>query len=151
MNSVCVTGHREIDVNKIDKVKDGLKYWIEYCIEKGYTNFISGFAIGVDLIFAELVIEEKRNNPDITLEAAIPYANRMNTYDKKFQELIKKVDKITICNQEYNDECFFIRNRYMVDNSDIVIAAWNVNKRGGTYYTMNYARKKQKELHIIYI
>lgn len=151
MNSICVTGHREIDIDKIDKIKESLQYWIKNSIEKGYTNFISGFAIGVDLIFAELVIKEKENNPNITLEAAIPYAKRMNTYDKKFQELIKKADKITICNQEYTSECFFVRNRYMVDESDIVIAVWNGQKKGGTFYTINYAKKQNKTIHIIHI
>ena len=43
----------------------------------------SGFAAGVDLIFAGIVADLKREYP-ITLEAAIPYPGRMDTPDKAF-------------------------------------------------------------------
>ena len=41
------------------------------------------------------------------------------------------------------------RNRHMVNNSSFVIAAWDGRKRGGTYYTVNYAQKLKKEIIFI--
>ena len=41
------------------------------------------------------------------------------------------------------------RNRYMVDNSDLVLAVWNGEKRGGTWYTIDYALKKGKPVRYI--
>lgn len=41
------------------------------------------------------------------------------------------------------------RNRRMVDYSKYVIAAWDGRKYGGTYYTINYAKKLNKEIILI--
>ena len=41
-----------------------------------------------------------------------------------------------------------LRNKYMVDNSDLLLAVWN-GKKGGTANTVKYARKKEKEVVII--
>ena len=35
---------------------------------------------------------------------------------------------------------------YMVDNSDLVLAFWNGKESGGTYYTLSYAKKKDKHV-----
>ena len=40
--------------------------------EKGVTHFISGMALGVDQICAEVVLELKARHPEITLECAFP-------------------------------------------------------------------------------
>ena len=37
----------------------------------------------------------------------------------------------------------------MVDKSDLVIAIFNGNERGGTLYTINYAKKQNKRIEII--
>ena len=75
----CVTGHRDISEKRIDYVRQALRYAILSAIEDGYTRLISGFAEGVDLMFASIVAEEKRQHPDLFLEAAIPYAGRLKT------------------------------------------------------------------------
>ena len=41
------------------------------------------------------------------------------------------------------------RNRYMVDKSELVIAVFNGTKSGGTWYTINYARRSGKQVEII--
>ena len=37
----------------------------------------------------------------------------------------------------------------MVDNSDVLIAIYNGEPKGGTAYTVNYAQKQGKEITII--
>lgn len=44
----------------------------------------------------------------------------------------------------------FIRNREIVDNSNIVVAFWNGNSKG-TKYTLDYARKKNKRIIVVSI
>lgn len=44
----------------------------------------------------------------------------------------------------------FIRNREIVDNSNVVVAFWNGNSKG-TKYTLDYARKKDKRIIVVYI
>lgn len=41
------------------------------------------------------------------------------------------------------------RNEEMVDRADLVIACFDGRQRGGTYATINYARRKGKQVKII--
>lgn len=134
----CVTGHRIIPADKQDMVKSALRQEVVQAISEGYTHFISGFAAGVDLIFAETVAELKQKYP-ITLEAAIPYPGRMNTLDKTFQQLIKSCDDVKVHADHYFKGCYMLRNRYMVDSSTILIAVCDDREFGGTVATMRYA------------
>ena len=48
--------------------------------------------------------------------------------------------------KEYEKDCMLMRNKFMVDNSDFVIAMWDGRKRGGAYHTLNYAKKLNKQI-----
>lgn len=145
----CVTGHRNIPQEKLAYVNAELKKEIAAAIEDGYTTFVSGMAEGVDLMFAAIVAEQKKNNPALFLEAAIPYGNRLKTKDETFQRLIKVCNGIKIVSDKYEPQCFFIRNRYMVQESDRVIAVYDGRDRGGTLYTMRTAHVMNKEVRVI--
>ena len=84
----CVTGHRDIPEDRIAYVEQELRREVLAAIQDGYTRFISGFAEGADLMFAAIVVEQKKHNPDLFLEAAIPYAGRLKTKNKQFHELL---------------------------------------------------------------
>ena len=49
---------------------------------------------------------------------------------------------------DYHPAKMDLRNRYMVDNSDLVIAVWNGTK-GGTCNCVKYAKKKDKSIIFI--
>lgn len=137
----CVTGHRDIALEKVPFVNAKLHVEIQKAISNGYTHFISGFATVTDLIFANIVAE-LRHNYLITLEAAIPCPSRLNTVDVEFQRLIKVCDVVNIVSNRYYGGCYKARNYYMVDSSSLVIAVYDGRKRGGTVETMRYAKKK---------
>lgn len=136
--SCCVTGHRNIPLDKTDLIQAKLRQAILAAINKGYTHFISGFAAGVDLVFAE-IISELKSEYSITLEAAIPYLHRMNTPDKTFHRLIKNCDAVKILADHYSKGCYMARNRYMVNKSTLVIAVYDGRGFGGTAATVKYA------------
>lgn len=110
----CVTGHRDLPAGTEAKPRSELRREVLVAIEDGYTHFISGFAPGTDLVFAEIVVELKDRYP-ITLEAAIPHPGRMKTPDKTFQRLIGCCDVVKVHSERYFKGCFICRNRYMVD------------------------------------
>lgn len=56
----CVTGHRDLPQNEINKIKAALEHEIDAAVTDGFTCFMSGFADGVDQYFAELVLERKQ-------------------------------------------------------------------------------------------
>ena len=144
-HTCCVTGHRDIPADKIQYVQMQLRQELLQAIQSGYTHFISGFAAGVDLIFAGIVADLKREYP-ITLEAAIPYPRRMNTPDEVFQCLLKECDIVKVHTDRYSKSCYMVRNRYMIDCSALVIAVHDGRKSGGTVATIRYANRKGCDL-----
>lgn len=144
----CVTGHRELEPLKIEPIKQALRNAILEALNDGYTHFISGFAEGVDLYFADIVAELKKEH-NLFLEAAIPYRNRIKTKDKEFQRLITQCNAVGIHSEEYSSSCYLVRNRFMVQSSDLVIAVYDGREKGGTLSTMRYAHAMQKEVKVI--
>lgn len=147
-HTCCVTGHRDIPADKIQYVQMQLRQELLQAIQNGYTHFISGFAAGVDLIFAGIVADLKREYP-ITLEAAIPYQGRMKSPDKIFQCLLKECDIVKVHTEQYSKSCYMVRNRYMVDCSALVIAVHDVRKSGGTAATIRYAHRMKRDIREI--
>lgn len=145
----CVTGHREIPADKLAYVEMELRKTILNAVEDGYTRFISGGAAGVDLLFAAIVTEMKEQGHPLSLEAAIPYAGRKESKDRGFQKMLAACDVVTVLSERYNRGCYFVRNRYMVDESSRVIAVYDDRKSGGTVYTMQYACNKGKTVQVI--
>ena len=76
----CVTGHRDLPQNEINKVKAALEHEIDAAVTDGFTCFMSGFADGADQYFAELVLERKQTNPALELIAVLPYRKRLDNY-----------------------------------------------------------------------
>ena len=67
MKTLCVTGHRPAKLPwkykkegpEYDEYCESLGCYIDDCIRHGYTHFISGMALGVDMDFAETVLDFK--------------------------------------------------------------------------------------------
>ncbi|MCM1546641.1 MAG: DUF1273 domain-containing protein [Clostridiales bacterium] len=161
MKTCCCTGHRPkgfpfkygIDLQKHNAYLQTLELKIELAINQfGITNFISGMALGVDLDFAEIVLKSKERYP-ITLECAIPCENqtlKWNDKDKsRYEQILKYADEINLVSQNYTRDCMLKRNRYMVDKSELVIAVFNGIQKGGTWYTICYAKSKDRYIELI--
>ena len=161
MKICCCTGHRPKSFPfEYGKDKKRHKAYLKALEEKielaisfyGITSFISGMALGVDLDFAETVVKLKNDFP-ITLECAIPCPNQtLNWYDKdklRYDSILKRADNVKLVSERYTAECMLKRNRYMVDKSELIIAVFNGIKKGGTWYTINYAKKENKVIVLI--
>mgnify|MGYP000755563526 CR=1 FL=1 len=109
--------------------------------------FITGAGGGIGGLVC--AVELKEHNPDLFLEAAIPYAGRLKTKNKQFHELLRACDGIKIVCQEYAHSCFLERNRYMAGESQRVIAVYDGRERGGTLFTMRYAHSIGREVREI--
>ena len=123
----CVTGHRGLAPYRLRQAEDALRTEIVRAIGDGFTHFISGFAEGADLLFAQLVAEYRHQYP-LTLEAAIPYPARLQNRDPRFQALLAQCDAVQVHSPQYFRGCFMIRNHYMVDHSQRAIAGKKYSK-----------------------
>ena len=149
MKSVCITGHRDISEEKIDYVREQLRKEVEQAIEDGFTMFLYGMADGSDLEFGAIVAEKKETHPTLFLEAVIPYENRFKSKNPRFKQVLAQCNGVKLIAKEYSPDCFFVRNRYLVENSQRVIAVFDGRERSGTAQTMRMAASKNLELHII--
>ena len=147
----CVTGHRDIPAEKKGLVEEALRREVAAAIEDGYTRFISGFAEGADLMFAAIVAEAKKENDSLFLEAAIPYAGRLKTKDKEFHRLLTACDGVKVISDHYVPSCYMKRNRYMVAQSQRVIAVYDGREKCGTLFTMRAAHVQKREIRVIEI
>jgi uncharacterized phage-like protein YoqJ len=57
-----------------------------------------------------------------------------------YNSISKSADEIIMVSQTYSRGCMSKRNRYMVDSSGYCIC-YVTQKKGGSYYTMNYAKE----------
>jgi uncharacterized phage-like protein YoqJ len=113
-------------------------------------SIISGMALGADTIWAELAI---KNN--IELIAAIPFKGQESRWPQKSQDRFNKILNYSKCKHvvvsdgEYSAYKMQIRNVYIVDNSDVMIAVWNGKEHGGTYNCLQYVKTKGKKLIVV--
>ena len=149
----CVTGHRDIPAEQVGHIKKSLEQEVDRAISDGFTCFISGFADGVDLLFAGIVAERIAKNPALKLIAAIPYRRRLDTLQKseRTKALIDLCAEIYIVAEGYHPSVYAKRNRYMVERSDRVIAVYDGRENGGTIRTIRLSHSMKKELREIAI
>lgn len=161
-NVTCFTGHRnksfsfKYDETHSDciRLKAVLKEQIIKLIEiHNVKRFISGLALGVDQFAAEIVIDLKKEYPDIILEAALPCLYQSVKWSQKQRErydnILSKCDAKTVRTSGYTNDCMMNRKQYMVDHSDIVLTVWNGQRWGGTYKTICYDRDKKNKIFIL--
>lgn len=157
VSTCCFTGHRseklpwgrdESDPGCV-MLKEKIYDAAEAVYSSGIRHFICGMARGCDLYFAEAVIKLRAEYPNITLEAAVPHrgqASRWNPEDReKYEYLLDRCDTVTVLSDRYTPSCMERRNKYMVDCSAVVIAAYN-GTTGGTLNTLRYAISRELEI-----
>ena len=152
--TAAFTGHRWYDSSRKQCMKSSIEASVREAYKNGITNFMSGMAIGFDLLAAGVVLSLKREYPDITLTAVVPFkeqASRFNDDDKCiYNKYLSKADKIVIVSDDYYLRCYLDRDRYMVDHSSMLIACYDGRKKGGTFWTVNYARRTGRKVIDIY-
>ena len=111
----------------------------------GAKKVISGMALGWDMALAEAAIQL-----GIPFIAAIPFFGQEKMWPKpsqeRYQEILKRAeDVIYVCDKGYAPWKMQIRNEWMVDHCDSVLALWDGSK-GGTGNCIQYANKVNKPI-----
>ena len=98
-------------------------------------------------VFAVLKLKERY--PDIRLILVLPCFSQTRGWSQEeieiYDDIKQKADKVVYTSQEYTRGCMHKRNRHLVDNSSACISYLTENK-GGTFYTVNYAKSKGVEV-----
>ena len=110
-------GFNESDPRCID-FKRRVKETIQALYDMGYRHFISGGALGMDMFAAEAVLELRARH----------------------DRLFAQADITTATGHAYTRSAMFRRNHYLVDNADLLLAAYD-GQPGGTAMTCELARR----------
>ena len=151
IKNCAFTGHRDLDENfcleKLQKTVFDLA-------QKGVINFFCGMAKGFDLYAGEVVIKIKETFPNVKLIACVPYFGQEKAYSqedkKRYVMILRNCDvKFTFADVYYKG-CTLVRDKYMAENADVILA-YLKKKTGGTAYTVGYFKKKYSEREIIFL
>ena len=130
-------------------LKDRIAAAAEALYASGIRHFICGMALGADTYFCEAVLALRDEHPDITVEAALPCEGQYRdwTPEQRYRHLmlVSRCDFETLVSRRYTRECMRVRNRYMVDNSSVLLCVYD-GRAGGTMQTLTYAREQGLEL-----
>lgn len=143
--TVCFTGHRVIPQAEAEALSARLDALLEALYHRGYRDFISGAAVGFDVLAAERVVALKARFPEVHLRLAIPCSTqsaRWKAVDcERYERMVYNADTIHVLSQHYYAGCMQVRNRFMVDRSALCLC-YLTHSRGGTMSTVAYAMEQ---------
>ena len=163
----CFTGYRphrfhfSPDGLRPEQVQAALGAQIRRLYDEGYRTFISGMSTGVDLWAAAEVLTLRESHPEVELIAAVPFVGQESHWPIPLQREYRRIREAAQQTEVLFDaaaaadnaaECYKMRNRWMVDRADTVLAVCEIDvadSRTGTAATVRYARRRQKR--ILYI
>lgn len=123
-------------------------------IDKGFRFFLTGGAVGCDLMAADVVLSLKKEYKKLQIPVyhvlCIPCYNHFKGWRQEDKEHFQRIKKesnqvIYVSKSEYYDGCMQKRNRFMVDTSVVLLAVYD-GKSGGTKSTVEYAMKKKRKI-----
>lgn len=152
----CVTGHRpnafpwkdHTEDTRLQTLLKRIETAVDTALSLGAEKFICGNALGVDTWTAQIILGKKNLHPEIYLEIALPFASH-NRYVDACRMVQGQADLVhVVSTSKCQRAAYFERNKYMVDNSDIIIAVYDDEKspKGGTQNTLVMAEKKGLEI-----
>lgn len=145
--TVSFFGHRQVH-NPI-QVAEALKEKIrEIIITNDYVDFLVGRNGAFDLMAASMVrrVRKELDYGNCSLVLALPHMTKEYRDNKGSFE--KYYDDIEICaeaERAHFKGAYQIRNRMMIDRSDLVIC-YIEHKSGGAFQTVEYAGKRKVEI-----
>ena len=145
--TVSFFGHRII--SEFREAEDRVGELIRALIlKKEYIEFLVGRNGDFDQIVSSAVKRYKRLIRDVnsSLIWMLPYSTaELRDNMENFQAYYDEIEICSSAAQSHPKAAFQIRNRQMVDRSDLVVF-YVEHKSGGAYQTMQYAQKGKKNI-----
>ena len=141
--TVSFFGHRQIEnARQVEEQLDGLVR--RFIREKEYVDFLVGRNGDFDQFVSSAVRRAKNDidNANSSLILVLPYMTA--EYANNKEQFEKYYDEVEICGSGHFKSAFQIRNRSMVDRSDLVVFCID-RIDGGAFQTAKYAKRIGKE------
>ena len=158
VTACAFTGHRPTRFTfKYDEahpdcieLKKVLAKQIDFLYRHGVTDFYTGCALGVDMWAGEAILSLMELHPEVKLHCIVPFAGQERKWtdeqQARYHAMLRRSSETVIVQKKYDKECYFTRNRYLVDHAGVLLAVYDMqaNKRSGTGYTVHYAQAQKK-------
>ncbi len=143
----CFTGHRRLSKEEALGLRSLLRREIaRLAIGKGVDHFLTGGALGFDTLAAQETLRAKEEFPWLRLTLVLPCRGQEARWPPRdravYQTLQRQADDVLFLADTYFEGCMHARNRFLVDHSAYCLCYLRDTARGGTAYTVRYARKR---------
>ena len=142
-----LTGHRRLPSDG-GALRRRLDARIGALCREGVTEFLSGGALGFDLLAAEAVLRAREQLP-VQLLCAVPFDQQADHYTpdwkRRFNHCLLAADQVFALSRRYYNGCYAARNRFMVDASSLLICYFD-GQSGGTAQTVHMAGQSGLEI-----
>ena len=159
LKTACFTGHRPekmpFDTGErafLDMLTSVIYLRAFEAVKAGYDTFFCGMQRGIDVWAGKQVLRLKAEYPSVRLICVSPFEREIESrrgadrFD--YTELRESSDEFVVLQKDYSPLCYQNRNRFMVDNSSLIIGAV-ADRKSGTGQTLAYARKKGRRIEEI--
>lgn len=150
---IALTGHRPQRLGLLNDERsedwNHLKDWlygvltIAACVEP--IDIYSGMASGSDILLALTAIQMKKKGINMRLHCVLPCKN-YNATNEYCNEIKTSADEWIELSDEFYEGCDNVRDQYLVNHCDILLAIWDKKKSGGVWSTMRKAQKVGKPI-----
>lgn len=148
---IAVTGHRPPKIGNewdgVGPVSDAIRAELTRIIEKyNPERILSGMALGVDMLWAEVGIAM-----GVTVVACIPCKDQEKVWRPdsraRYHAILNDphVTQVLVSQDPYRLDLMDLRNRWMVDNSHLLVSVWD-GSRGGTANCVEYANQVKRPI-----
>lgn len=151
-NTCCFTGHRRIPQGAAAGVRLQLRRQLaRLAADRGVGTFLAGGAVGFDTLAAQEVLRARGEHfPWLRLVLVLPCMGQEAAWSQRdaaiYRTLLRQADEVVYTAEAYYKGCMFRRNRYLVDHSAYCLCYLHDTERGGTAYTVKYARQQGLEV-----
>ena len=150
-NTCCFTGHRNIRREEEKTVRTKIREQVLKLMDRGYSTFLVGGAIGFDMLAAEVLLDlREQEGKTLRLVSVLPFLQWRERWPaeeiEREDRILEKSDEILVSADKYDRKSYLDRDRVMVDRSSFCIAYCS-RKNGGTAYTVRYALRQGVKVH----
>ena len=117
----------------------------EQIVSNEATDVYSGMASGCDMAFAIAAIKLKQYGYDVKLHCILPCKN-YNSSEEMYYYIKNRADEWVELADEFYKGCDNVRDQYMVDHCDKLMAVWDGAKSGGVWSTIRKAQNQGKDV-----
>ena len=144
MDRICsFFGHRDVFCDLSDELKSSIETAIT---EHSITTFYVGDRGNFDRQASGCVLAMKKKYPHIRLVLILPYfTNKLNEYKEIYESQYDDIIIPSILDGVHPKGAITKRNRWMVDESELIIS-YIARDFGGAYNTVKYASRRNKRI-----